>query len=400
MQDSREDQHVQGTRVWTSHLMVLAVSIFVSRLGQGLVSGVSTNFFVDVLGLSGSQVLALAGIREIPGLLLMGIAAFLVRLPVSRRAAGALVLMGLGYGLYSVVQSYSGLIAMALLASIGFHNWMPMQSALSLGLSAKRHTGRVMGSLSSVGALASITGMAIIALLSPRLTLRAFPAFGGAAMMIGGLLLLKLPKNLRDGKRREPRLLLRRRYWLYYVLILFEGSRTQVFAAFGTLVLVQSYELGPQQISLVLGLSGLVSFLVVPQLGRLIDRWGERATLSVGYVALAMCFVGYATVRDGWFLSGMLILINLLVTLSMGLSTYVNRIAPPGELSPTLAAGVSVNHITSVSMSFVAGALLPIVGYQTLAWGAAAIIFLSVPFALAIPARPAMPLEPESIASS
>jgi hypothetical protein len=74
----------------------------------------------------------------------------------------------------------------------------------------------------------------------------------------------------------------------------------------------------------------------------------------------------------------------MLLLCSMGLSTYVNRIAPREELTPTLSAGVSVNHVTSVGMSFVAGTLLAIVGYEALAMGAAAIILLSVPFALKI----------------
>jgi hypothetical protein len=72
----------------------------------------------------------------------------------------------------------------------------------------------------------------------------------------------------------------------------------------------------------------------------------------------------------------------------MGLSTYVNRIAPPGELTPTLSAGVSVNHVTSVSMSLLAGTLLSIVGYEALCWGAAAVIMVSVPFALALKVKP------------
>jgi hypothetical protein len=80
----------------------------------------------------------------------------------------------------------------------------------------------------------------------------------------------------------------------------------------------------------------------------------------------------------------MLIGINLLVTLRIGLSTYVNRIAPTEEVASTLTAGVSVNHVTSVSMSLVAGTLLSIVGYEWLCWGAAAVIMLSVPFALGI----------------
>ena len=85
-----------------------------------------------------------------------------------------------------------------------------------------------------------------------------------------------------------------------------------------------------------------------------------------------------------WLLGGLLIAINLLVTMRIGLSTYVRRIAPPEELGPTLASGVSVNNITSVSMSLVAGTLLGLVGYEWLCWGAATIILISFPFALAI----------------
>ena len=387
MLDSVRSRLDNSPGIWSSHLVLLACSIFLSRLGQGLVSGASTNLFVDVLGLSGTQVMWLSGVREIPGLLLMLIAALIVRLPLSSRAAASVMLMGVGYGLYSIVQSYTGLLAVALVASVGFHNWMPLQGALSLSLSRKERSGRVLGSLSSVGAMASIVGMAGIAILSSGMSLRMFTAIGGASMVVAGLLLSRLPRHIGHRDEQEPRLLLKRRYWVYYVLIFFEGSRTQVFGAFGTLVLVQTYGLAAREISLVLVASGIVNFLVTPYLGRLIDRVGERVTLSVSYVLLALCFVGYATGGSAWLLGAMLIGINLLVTMSMGLSTYVNRIAPPGELAPTLAAGVSINHITSVSMSFLAGALLPIVGYRALAWGAAVLIILSVPFTLAIRPR-------------
>ena len=158
----------------------------------------------------------------------------------------------------------------------------------------------------------------------------------------------------------------------------------QVFGAFNTLILVQEYNLNAGQISLILLASAVVNFLFAPRMGQLLDIVGERITLTVSYILLALCFIGYATVHNVWFLSLMLIGINLLVTLRIGLSTYVNRIAPPDEVTPTLTAGVSINHITSVSMSFVAGILLSIIGYEWLSFGAAMVIILSVPFAFAL----------------
>jgi predicted MFS family arabinose efflux permease len=385
-----------STSTWSPYLITLAITVFLSRLGQGLFGGASTNFLVDVLNLSGKQVLWLAGIREIPGLALMGIAALMMHLPLSRRAAYSLVLMGVGYGLYATVNSYTALIAAALVGSLGFHNWMPLQSSLGLSLSKREESGRILGFLASIGSLASIVGMGLTAVLATTLPLRAFYVIGGVVIAVGGLLIFRIPKDVGERKVAQPRMLIKKRYWLYYVLIFFEGSRMQVFGSFGTLILVQNYGLNARQISLLLVVSGIVNFLLAPRLGRLIDLLGERITLSASYVLLALCFVGYATVHNAWFLAAMLVSINLLVTLRIGLSTYVNRIAPQEELTPTLSAGVSVNHITSVSMSLVAGTLLSIVGYEWLCWGAAAVIIVSVPFALAIrvTAPPALEVQP------
>jgi predicted MFS family arabinose efflux permease len=230
-----------------------------------------------------------------------------------------------------------------------------------------------------------------VALFTALLSLRGFFLIAGLSMVIGGLSVSRLPKSVGVAAEEQPRLLLKRRYWLYYVLILFEGSRMQVFHTFGTLVLVQYYGFGTRDVSILLVVSSIVNFLVTPRLGRLLDTLGERLTLSASYALLALCFVGYATVHDAWFLGAMLIGIRLLVTLRIGLSTYVNRIAPPEELTATLSAGVSINHITSVTMSLLAGTLLGMFGYETLCWGSAIIIALSVPFALAIRAGAGSP---------
>ena len=76
-----------------------------------------------------------------------------------------------------------------------------------------------------------------------------------------------------------------------------------------------------------------------------------------------------------------------MVMFSMGLSTYVYRSAPPEELTPTLSAGISINHVTSVAMPLVAGALLPIIKYEGIFLGTGTLILLSVPLALALRPR-------------
>ncbi len=380
---SRGNVLAGGGDLWSRSFFLLAAAIFLLSLGSGLQNGVNTNF-MEELGLSGSQVLLQAGIREIPGLFLMFVAALLIRLPLTWRAVISVFIMGIGYALFATVHSWTALVVVSITASLGLHLWIPLNSSLGLGLVSKKNSGRVMGTMAAIAALASMAGIGSILIFSRWFSLRAFCGIAGILIIAAAVVLTRLPKNIGETTKEQSRLLFRRRYWLYYVLLVFEGSRTQVFYAFNIMVLVYNYGLTAIQISYLLLASGLVNFLLAQRLGRLLDVFGERTTLTAGYIALALCFVGYATINNVWFLGVMVILINLLVTLSMGLSTYVNRISPSEELTPTLSTGVSVNHITSVGMSFVAGILLPIVGYKTLCWGVVAIILLSVPFSLAI----------------
>jgi predicted MFS family arabinose efflux permease len=370
-------------KIWNRSLVILAAAVFLFSLGMGLQMGLNTNYIKE-LGLSDSQVLLQAGIREIPGLFLVFIAALLTRLPLTWRSVIAMVLMGVGYALYSTIHSWTALVAMSLVASIGLHLWLPLNNAVALSLTKKETSGKVLGTLSSVGALASMAGIGCIILTSHWLSLRVLVGIAGGLIIISAIVLSRLPKNIGETKKAQRRLLFKRRYWLYYVLLIFEGSRSQVFQAFNTMVLVYNYGLSALQISILLLASGLVNFALAQRLGRLLDKAGERITLTIGYIALALCFVGYALLNNVWLLGLMVIFINLLVTLSMGLSTYVNRIAPPEELTPTLNTGVSFNHITSAGMSVVAGLLLPVVGYKAECWAAVVIIAASVPFALAI----------------
>jgi predicted MFS family arabinose efflux permease len=386
MEQVSRDGRGAGGGIWSRSLVLLAAAIFLLSLGSGLQSGVSTNFMKE-LGLSGSQVLLQAGIREIPGLGLMFLAALVMHLPLTWRGVASVLLMGVGYALYATVHSWTALVVVSLTASLGFHLWMPLNSSLALGLARRENSGRVLGTLASVAALASMAGIGSILIFSRWFSLRTFAGIAGVLIIAAAVVLSRLPKNIGETRKAQPRLLFRRGYWLYYGLLLLEGSRTQVFSAFNIMVLVYTYGLSAIQISLLLLASGLVNFVLAQPMGRLLDAAGERTTLTAGYAALALCFVGYATVHNVWFLSVMVVLINLLVTLSMGLSTYINRIAPREELTPTLSTGVSINHITSVGMSFAAGALLPIVGYTVLCWGAVGIIVLSLPLSLAIRTR-------------
>ncbi len=388
------------TGMWTLNLLILAGATFLMSAGEGAFGGVRTNFLVDTLGLTSGQVLKLEGIREIPGLALMFIAALAMHLPLARQAAVYLILLGIGYALESQANSYGVVLSLAVMASLGMHGWMPLRSALTLALSTKEQAGRTLGALNSVGALAAIAGMGMVTLISrvsgsimptlerlgsflPHFSLeRMLVIISGSIIVLGGLLLFKLPKGGGASAAKPPRMLIKRRYWLFYVLTFFEGSRKEVLNTFGSLVLVSVYQYDLAQISLLLMISSVVNLVLAPVMGYMVDKLGERATLAGSYTLLVGCCLSFAIIRNPAILAVMLIVIRLLVLMNIGLNTYVNRLAPSQELTPTLSAGISINHITSVGMPLVAAALLPVIGYNGIFLGPAGLIAASIPFTM------------------
>lgn len=376
---------------WSPNLLLLASAVFLIRFGEGILGGARANFFVDTLGLNADHVLLLEGVRELPGLALMFIAATMTRLPLARRAAVALLVMGLGVLSYALVGSFTALLMVAVVDSLGNHVWMPLSPALGMSLSTRETSGRVLGGLASVGSLAGIVGIGAIALVSRlfgALSLRAYYVAGGALVLCTAFMLTRLPADVGTTRARQPRLLLKGRYWRFFTLTFLQGSHKQVLATFGTLILVERYGLQVWEISLILMASSIVNLFAAPYVGRLVDRVGERATLSTSYAGLALCCLAFALLRSPLLLGAIIIVIRLLQIVGMGLNTYVNRIAPREELTPTLSAGISVNHVTSVAMPFLNGLLLPLIGYNGVFAITGSLLVLSIPFALGLRTEP------------
>jgi len=265
--------------------------------------------------------------------------------------------------------------------------WMPLNSALCMCLSDKCNTGQMLGTLNAIGALAGLAGMGVISILgraAESLPLNTYYIVGGIFIILAAILIYRLPTGIGSTEVEQPRLLLRKRYWLFYVLTFFQGSRKQVLNTFGTLMLVDKFGLRVWEISSLLLVSSVINMLASPYAGRLVDRFGERRTLPVSYAVLTLCCLGFAVLRSVWVLIALMLIIRLAVTLGLGLNTYVYRIAPAEELTPTLSAGISINHITSVAMPLLAGALLPLIDYEGVFAGTAGLILASIPFAVAL----------------
>jgi len=322
----------------------------------------NNNFLVGELHISGYQAGLLEAVRESQGILALGLLAIIAGLTEPLIASLALVLVCVGLGGYSFAPSYGAVMLMSVVWSMGFHVWTPLPNAMTLALAEPGTAGTRLGKVASAGALGSGIGLALAFVLTLiGVPIRPLYILTGAAGGLGAAACFGIPRKI---KAPGPSFVFRRRYGMYYALNFLEGWRKQIAIAFGGFLLVNMYH---APLLLMIGLWGAnqtIGYFFSPVVGRMLDRIGERKVLTFYYVFVTCVFLVYAFVRVKYVLFGVYVLDNATFVFATGLTTYVNKIAPPREHTPTLSMGVAFNHVASVSMPFLGGILWATLGYQ------------------------------------
>ena len=107
--------------------------------------------------------------------------------------------------------------------------------------------------------------------------------------------------------------------------------------------------------------------------------------LSISYVILALVFLGYGFIEHRPTLYVLYCVDNLVFFGGIALTTYLNRIAPPEDLKPSLSMGVTFNHISSVAAPLIGGFAWHYFGYQAIFFAGAFFAIVSLVFAQFLP---------------
>lgn len=360
----------------------LGLAVFLMNAGMGMQAATYTNFAVQVLHIRPAALGAVEAVRETSGLLCLLVAALAARVALPMLAGAALCLMGLGMMALGQVHTIAALALASFVWALGFHTYAPISPSLSLRL-AGDHSRRagLLGRMSSVGAVAGPVGtLGVIALL-PILGLRGEFVPAGVLCILGGVAML-LVRDPRPGPR--PRLVLRRAYLPYYLLTLVDGGRKQVLITFVVFALVSLFHASVVTVSLLLLGSSLLCLLAAPRIGRWIATYGERAVVVGSSLLLVPLVAAYGLVGSEAAMVALYLVDNALFTANVALSTWVGRHAPPEEVAPTLAAGTTINHISSVLVPLLAGYLWQVYGYRDIFFGGAGIALLELVLAAAV----------------
>lgn len=344
-------------------LRFLALLTAASMIGIQGYTILFNNFAVETVGLEGRHVGFIQSVRELPGFLALLVVYVLLVIREHRLSALAIAVLGMGVAMTGLLPSYGGVLFTTLFMSIGFHCYEMTSQSLTLQYFATNVSPLVIGRLRSIAAASSIVAAALIWCLDFFLDYRGmFLIIGGLVFLAGCWGLFQDPTHA-DIPPQRLRMVLRRRYWLYYLLTFLSGARRQIFTVFSIFLLVKIFHCSVGEVTLLFLVNNAINWFLNPLIGRAIVAFGERTLCTVEYGVVILVFLTYAYTTSKGVAAAMYILDAILFNFAVAIRTYFHKIADPRDIAPSTAVGVTINHLAAVFLPALGG-LLWMVDYR------------------------------------
>ena len=378
---------------WRRPVALLFLMAAAMPIAYATWSALLNNFVIEAAGFDGSDIGWLHTVREIPGFFAIGVIAIIIFMREQVLGLVSLVLLGVATAVTAWFPSMGGLLTVTMLSSIGFHYYETVNQSLQLQWLSKERAPQVMGYLLAAGSAATLVVYFIVYLLWEPLSLSynlVFLVSGGLCAVMAGLALFAYPQ-FEAPNPQIKRLILRRRYWLYYALQFMSGARRQIFTVFAAFMMVERYQFEVDQLAQLFLVTLALNMVLAPALGRIVHLFGERNAMAFEYVGLTTVFVLYGGLY--WFewsagvAAALYIVNNIFFSLALAIKTYFQKIADPGDIAPTAAVAFTINHIAAVFLPAGLGYLW-LVSPSAVFAIAAAMAFVSLILSLLIPRHP------------
>ena len=348
------------------------------------------NFAIERAAFSGAEIGILQSLREVPGFLAFTVVFLLFLLKEQRIALISLILLGIGTALTGFFPTVIGLYLTTVVMSIGFHYFETIQTSLSLQWIETERTAEVLGRIIAVGAFTSIVAFAAIWLAFDVMSLDFVTVYilgGGITVAIAVGAWLCFPQfPIRVRQRRK--LILRKRYWLYYALTFLSGARRQIFIVFAGFLMVEKFGYSVAAISVLFLVNATLNMLFAARIGRVIGRVGERTALIFEYIGLVGVFVAYAFVNNAHLAAGLYIVAHFFFALALAITPYFQKIVDPADIASSAGVSFTINHIAAVVLPAALGVLW-LSSPATVFLVGAGLAGLSLLLSLNIPTHPA-----------
>lgn len=344
----------QSLPLWRRPESLLFLMAFAMPIAFATWSALLNNFVIEAAGFSGVEIGWLHTVREIPGFLAIGVILLIMVLREQVLGLGALFLLGVSTAVTAWFPSFGGMLLVTLLSSIGFHYFETVNQSLQLQWIDKKRAPEVLGRIVAVGSGASLLAYGAIVLFWDALGLTynmVYLVSGGITAAIAVFCFFAYPQ-FESPHPQNKRMVLRRRYWLFYALQFMAGARRQIFVVFAGFMMVERFGMKVSEMTMLLLVNYVLQMVAAPAMGKALGRYGERSVMAFEYVGLTLVFLAYGGLY--WFGWGILIAGALYIcdqmffALSFALKTYFQKIADPADIAPTAAVAFTINHIAAV----------------------------------------------------
>lgn len=393
MNDEFSISNVSTLSKWRRPEALLILMAIALPLAFSVWSALLNNFVVEIIRFDGLDIGLLHTIREIPGFLAVGVISILLFFREQTLALLMLCVLGLATAVTAWFPFLSGILTITLLSSIGFHFFETVNQSLQLQWFSKKEAPRKLGKLMAIGSAATLIAYTFLVLGWDKLNLSfnsAYMIAGFSCFSLAVLGYLIFP-NFEAPIPQTKKMVLRKRYWLYYLLQFMSGARRQIFVVFAGFMMVERFGLDVQQLTTIYLINLMFNIALAPLLGRAVARYGERKALAVEYFGLSLVFFAYGGIYlFGWgvFIATLLYLLDhLFFALALAIKTYFQKIADPQDIAATAAVAFTINHIAAIFLPLGLGFLWlasPFLVFCT----AGTLSVISFALALLIPRQP------------
>ncbi|MDK9778869.1 MULTISPECIES: MFS transporter [unclassified Vibrio] len=377
------------TKNWrTPQNFLLLISIIVP-IAFSTWMALLNNFVIEKANFDGADIGLLQSVREIPGFLAFTVVFVLLFIREQRFMLVSLAMLTLGTAITGYFPSLFGLLFTTLLMSTGFHYFETLKQSLSLQWLSKEEAPEMLGKFISVGALASLITYGAIWVLLEQLKLdfkTVYLLAGGTGFILIMVMAFAFPE-FKTEVPQNKKLVLRKRYWLYYALTFMSGARRQIFTVFAGFLMVEKFGYSAADITLLFLINYLFNFLFAKRIGRFIGAVGERKALMFEYVGLIFVFVGYGLVQTAEWAAALYVIDHLFFALALAIKTYFQKIADPADMASTAGVAFTINHIAAVVIPVTFGVIW-LVSPSSVFYIGAAMAAVSLLLSLNIPAKP------------
>lgn len=347
------------------------------------------NFVIEKANFDGADIGLLQSVREIPGFLAFTAVFVLMFIREQKFMLLALGALTLGTAITGFFPSLFGLLLTTLLMSTGFHYFETLKQSLSLQWLSKDEAPEMLGKFISVGALASLItyGALWVCLEVFQMDFKwVYLTFGGIGFLLVIWMVFAFPQ-FQTQVQQNKKLVLRKRYWLYYALTFMSGARRQIFTVFAGFLMVEKFGYSAADITMLFLINYLFNFLFAKRIGKFIGKVGERKALLFEYTGLIFVFIGYGLVQSAEWAAALYVIDHLFFALALAIKTYLQKIADPADMASTAGVSFTINHIAAVFIPVSFG-LIWLVSPSAVFYIGATMAAVSFILSLNIPAKP------------